>query len=319
MDGDLTRSPGATRQDPLIPTVFHEPWWLEAATGGRYSEITVSGGGKLVGRFPFVMSRSFAGLRVCGMPELTHFLGPAIDAGGGAPVNRSLRYDGILRELLNALPACAGFHQQLHRGTADTLMFQDLGYRTQVHFTFDIEPAGKSVLWSRMRDKTRNAIRRAEDRFRVIEMHDPREFDAIYRAHLLEHGRKNHYTRIVDVCQAALANDRGRILAAVDGAGQTMAAIVYVWDWRAAYYLLSTRSLASGSGAVSRLIWEAIQDAARRGLVFDFDGVAASGSRIFYSGFGGTAVPRYVVYRHSLMHRAVTRICSPFRGSVVNE
>jgi hypothetical protein len=45
--------------------------------------------------------------------------------------------------------------------------------------------------------------------------------------------------------------------------------------------------------------------------VFDFDGVSNAGSRIFYSGFGGTIVPRYIVSRYSLLHRVIDRLGRP--------
>jgi hypothetical protein len=45
-------------RDPLTPTIFHEPWWLEAASGGQYEEVTVSSGGRTVGRLPFVRRKS---------------------------------------------------------------------------------------------------------------------------------------------------------------------------------------------------------------------------------------------------------------------
>jgi hypothetical protein len=92
-----------------------------------------------------------------------------------------------------------------------------------------------------------------------------------------------------------------------------MAAIFYIWDSQAAYYLFSTRRLESSNGAVSLLLWTAIKDAARRGLVFDFDGLASQGSRVFYTGFGGDVVPRYIVSRHSLAHRVAGRLANPFR------
>lgn len=30
--------------DPLVPTVYHEPWWLEIAADGRYKVVEFSEG-----------------------------------------------------------------------------------------------------------------------------------------------------------------------------------------------------------------------------------------------------------------------------------
>jgi hypothetical protein len=41
---------GGPRINPLVPTIFHEDWWLEAATGGRFEVAEVAAGGRVVGR-----------------------------------------------------------------------------------------------------------------------------------------------------------------------------------------------------------------------------------------------------------------------------
>jgi hypothetical protein len=310
VDGEVTGTDGALRHNPLTPTIFHESWWLEAATGGAYQEVVVTWGGRTVGRFPFLLKRLPIGLVECSMPGLAHFLGPAIDAGSGARVTQATRHDAILRELLGRLPAHTGLYQKLHRATLNTLLFQEQGYGTTVQFTFDVPPAPEASLWSGMRDKTRNAIRRAEVRYRVEDLSDPGRFVHAYKANLAARGLVNHYPRMQAVCSAALDRGRGRMLAAMGPSGAIAACILYVWDADAAYYLLSSRDLESGNGAVSLLIWEAMRDSARRGLVFDFDGVGNAGSRVFYSGFGGTAMPRFIVFRYSLGHRLLARLAS---------
>jgi hypothetical protein len=299
--------------NPLQPTVFHEPWYLKAVTGGAFQEVSVSAGGRVVGRFPFVLSRMPGGHALCSMPELTHFLGPAIDAGKGSAANRALKQDGILRDLLDQMPRATGFYHKMHGATTDTLVFQERGYRTAVQFTYEIAPAPADDIWKAMRDKTRNVIRRAQAQYRVADLADPASFAALYNDNLHDRGVQNHYARIKPLCEALLFHEQGRILTAVNAVGKICAAILYVWDARAAYYLLTTRTEEAGNGAVSLLIWHAIQDAAGRGLIFDFDGVATPGSRVFYIGFGGRVVPRYIVSRYTIGHRISGRLANPFR------
>jgi len=311
MDGEEQRISTVPKDHLLEPTIFHESWYLEAATGGRYREVTVRRDGAVVGRLPYTLTDLPAGQSLCHMPPLAHFLGPAFDAGPGAAVNQSLNRDRILRELIETLPRTSGFYQKLHRGITDTLVFQEHGFRTDIQFSYEIPPSPRAALWNAMRDKTRNVIRRAEETYAMEDSHDCDAFLSFYNANLAERGRINHYRRIAQVSAAALLRGRGRILAARDKSGSRVASIFYIWDSRVAYYLLSTRRLDSGNGAVSLLIWTAMQDAASRGVVFDFDGVSNAGSRIFYSGFGGTIVPRYIVSRYSLLHRVIDRLGRP--------
>jgi hypothetical protein len=242
LDGDVIGVAGTTRLNPLVPTIFHEPWWLSAATGGDYDEVTVQSGGRVTGRMPYVRHRMPAGQALIAMPELTHVLGPAIDAGRGSLPNRALKQDAILRELLAGLPASTGLYLKLHRGVTDTLIFQDQAYRTAVQFSYEIAPAQAAMIWGAMRDKTRNAVRQAAARWTVEDMADPVRFAALYRTNLARRGLVNHYHRIVPLAEAALRHGQGRILAAHDGAGSVAAAIFYVWDAMTAYYLMTTRS-----------------------------------------------------------------------------
>ncbi len=300
--------------DPLAPTVFHQPWWLNAVTGGDYAEAVVTQGGRRVGWFPYMLSNILAGHRLCGMPVLTHFLGPAIDEGRGAACNRVLRRAQITRELVAQLPHTSGFWQVMHRGTADTLVYQEMGYDISVQFTFEVAPDEPDVLWGNLRDKARNVIRRAEEQHHVSEL-DASAFGAVYNDNLARGGTASRYSPALleRACQAAISRGQGRIIAAENTAGQIAAAIFYVWDAQAAYYLLSTRRPDSGNGAVSLLLWQAMQDVAARGVIFDFEGVVTSGSALFFAGFGGVIKPRYVVSRFSFAHRVAGRLSNPFR------
>ena len=301
--------------DPTAPTIFHQDWWLDAVTGGDYAQAVVNSGGSRIAAFPYVLQPVAFGHVVCGMPVLTHFLGPAIDDGRGAACNRILRRAEITRELLAQIPSTSGFWQVMHRGTSDTLVYQDLGFTTAVRFTFDVMPAEVATLWGNMRDKTRNVIRRAEEQFRVNEWRDAGAFAAHYVDNRQRAGSHSHYgTALIErVCQSAMSRGQGRIVAAEAADGTPMAAIFYVWDSQAAYYLMTTRRPDAHNGAVSLLLWDAMREVAARRLVFDFEGVVTSGSALFFTGFGGVVSPRYVVSRFSLGHRLAGRLSNPWR------
>ncbi len=301
--------------DPLAPTIFHQPWWLSAVTEGNYEEVTVSAGGRTVGRFPYVRTPVFGPHKLCGMPPLTHFLGPAIDEGQGASCNRILRRAQITRDLLKNVGTCTGFWQKLHRGTSDVLPYQELGYSSTVQFTFEVPPLPPKTLWRNMRDKTRNVIRRADEQYTTVKVGDFEAFARFYIANVQQRGQKSYYgaSLISRICEAASCRGQGRVLAAKTQSGNMAAAIFYVWDAQAAYYLLSTRSTECSNGAVSLLLWEAIQHISGQNLIFDFDGIITSGSALFFTGFGGQIAPRYVVSRYTLGHRLAGRIANPLR------
>jgi hypothetical protein len=308
----VPRAPSATdepRIDPLIPTIYHEPWWLDAATGGSYEEVAVALDGKTVGRLPFLRKRRL-GMEACEMPHLTHFLGPAVDEGNGNAATRARRRAWIMRELIARLPKVAHFSQQFHRGVADTLPFLNGGFSTDAMFTYELRPAAEETLWRGLRDKTRNVIRRAREQTVVTDL-EPEEFDRLYEANLRARGLVNfRYGPETGpaVFRAALERDRGRLIGARDRSGAIISAIFYAWDDVSSYYVLTTRSPGSHNGAVSFLMWEAIRDSAAHGRIFDFDGVGSAGTSSLYPSFGGEVCPRYHVHRTTLAY-AAARLC----------
>jgi hypothetical protein len=303
-------------QPPLVPTVFHEEWWLDAATGGRYSIAEVQAGNKTVGRLPYLV-RSRFGLKGIWTPPVTYFLGPGLDEGEGSPNNRFLKRMDITRELIAKLPKSSWECIRCHAGIKDMIAFQEQRFRTYVQFTHEISPAPTELLWQQLRNKTRNVIRRAREQMTIEEIGDPEEFIRAHKNNLAAEGESDSLD--MDACRkvltSALAHKQGRIIASRDAEGKITAANFCAWDNATSYYVLSTRSRDAGNGATSLLIWEAIQQAVSRGLTFDFAGLGTKGSVLLYSGFGATVAPRFVALRSS----GFARLIADARALLTNE
>ena len=298
-------------QPALIPTVFHEDWWLDAATDGRYSVAEVQAGNKTVGRLPYLV-RSRFGLKGIWTPPVTYFLGPGIDEGEGSPNNRFLKRMDITRELIAKLPKSSWECIRCHAGIKDMIAFQEQQFRTYVQFTHEIAPAPTELLWQQLRNKTRNVIRRAQEQLAIEQMVDPEEFIRAHKNNLAAEGEDDSLD--MDACRrllnSALARKQGRIVAARNAEGEITAANFCAWDNETSYYVLSTRSSEAGNGATSLLIWEAIQHAVSKGLIFDFAGLGTKGSVLLYSGFGASVSPRFVALRSSGFARLIADVRS---------
>ncbi|MGF9566544.1 hypothetical protein [Neorhizobium sp. JUb45] len=295
--------------DPLIPTIFHEPWWLDIATKGTVDYVEVTDGGRVVGRMPYIVTTRF-GLSSSNMPTLTHFLGPGINDGTGSAPNRFIKRHSIARELIKKLPPLSAFRQKMHRGVNDTLSFQAEGFNVGVQFTFEVHPAPATVMWKAMRDKTRNVIRRAEETLNVEVSVDPGIYFDLTTKNLKAANADSNVD--LDVCEKivvkALDLGRGRIWVARDKNGDAKSAIFCAWDSTTFYYIMSTRASDSGNGAIPLLLWHAMKSAASMELVFDFDGIGSAGAVLLYAGFGGNVVPRYIVGRSSMTYRLLRQI-----------
>lgn len=286
--------------DPLEPTIFHERWWLDLATDGQCRFAEVSDKYRVVGRFPYFI-RKRNGLSFLDLPPLTHFLGPAVAEGDGRDNRWFLRRLDVTRQLIEQIPKTSGCYIKCHRDVNDVLAFQNQAFRSSVQFTHEVPPAPIEHVWAGMRDKGRNGVRTAAKSLTIDHDIPAAEFIAFYGANLAARGHEN----VLDMgiagrlIAATLARARGAIFGVRDPSGTLAAAIFCVWDTRSYYYLMSTRTESAHRGATSLLLWEAISEAMRRGLIFDFDGITSEGGARLAANFTSTVTPRYIATRES--------------------
>jgi hypothetical protein len=300
---DVDTIPDIAPEPSLAPTIFHEPWWLEIVCGDAYQEAVVWADGVVVGRLPYKVRRKGPGLTIAGMPKMTHVLGPALDEGGSANrLRRQIKNIGITTKLIAQLPSASHISFRLHGDITDTLAFDAAGFTNQVNYTVEIAPDSEQALWRQMRDKTRNIIRRAQDDLIIAESGDTEEFVQFYEQNLTSDNRYPMHmsTRVLENC---LVRDVGRLLLARDANGNLKAGVFTIWDTKREYYFMSSRTTDASSGAISALIWAAIQHAAARNLIFDMDFIHVVGNTIpnlhVVTGFGGTMKPRFTVKKSS--------------------
>jgi Acetyltransferase (GNAT) domain len=291
-----------------VGLLFHDHWWLAAASDDQFREVVVRNGDHIVGRLPFVTSKVM-GLTTVRMPPFTHLLGPCISAGDGKPQTQLTRRLSITRSLIDQLPSFDYFKHALPMTSAEGLAFQDRGFQVTLQYTFEIDcRAPLEAIWSGMHFKTRQHIRRAEEKYVVKVVTDPDEFTAFYRANLERRKQRSTmplglFKRLAADC---LQRDSGQILAASHADGRHLAMIFIVWGYGVMYYLLGTRSgEADDNGSISLLIWDAVQRAHTRGLVLDLDGVSTSGTAQFLRGFGGELKSRLIVQKSHTLYRGL--------------
>lgn len=303
-------------------SLFHERWWLSAVTQGNFEEVTVSKGGRVVGRLPFVITRKM-GFTTVSMPAFTHVLGPWVDAGQGKVQTQLLRRLSIVRDLLDQLPRAASFKLALNAASADGLAFQDRGYELTPQFTFLIDCRREPrEIWEEMHAKTRQHIRRAEEKFTVVAGGDPRRFVQFFQTNANQRGRvlPADFGLFETLFHECRSRDCGEILSAVRSDGTPTAMIYIVWDHGTMYYLLSSRAADSDdNGSISLLIWSAIKRANERGLLLDLDGVISSGTARFLSGFGGQLKARWIARRTRFPYAMLQSAKRRLIGGVADE
>jgi len=299
-------------------TIFQQEWWLDCVTNGQYESVTVKSGGQIVGWLPYAIRHRW-GFAISEVPYFTHTLGPVIAAGSGRANSQLLRNYSITAELLEGLPKLAYFRQVLSPVQSQALAYQAAGFTVKVQFTFIADCSDIDGVWKNMRDKTRNLIRRSEEKDMVTASDDPDEFLRCYDLNCKSRSLTNRYeqNRMRTLMLKCIDRDQGKVFLSKDrNTGVVNAGIFVVWDSATMYYLLSTRSSESGdNGAISLLLWNAMNEAHRRALNFDFDGVSSSGTFRFLSGFGGDIARRLVVEKFNLTYHAMDKLHALIHGN----
>jgi len=305
----------------LTSTIFHEPWWLDAASPGDWREAVVRRDGETLARLPYLPKR-VCGVRGICMPAATHVLGPQLPIAGHHSTVRMSERRTLVEELLAQLPDHGYFHQVCDVSVQDALPMYALGFDLSVRYTIRIaamQPLPQT--WAAMRKQTRNEIRRATERFSIDRDVDVDEFcrlssGGIQKNHKVwwsnRHRNRTSET-IVRLYEAFRRHDSGCLLGARDDRGVLRAAIMPVWGHGVMYYQMTAQDYAPASaGSIRLLLWEAIQMAARRGLAFDFDGFARPAGVTILTGFGGEVCTRIAISKMTpavqLVHAIKSRL-----------
>jgi Acetyltransferase (GNAT) domain len=295
--------PRESRDFPAY-SIFHEPWWLDCVAPGAWREVQVTPGDGATGRWPFYLRRR-CGLLISTQPPLTRTLGPVLRLASGSPIPDLRRRVRLTDALIDQLPRTHLFQQTFDPRINEAIAFRMAGFSVDTAYTFRIEPARTAdEAWNHMTDKTRNVIRRATEQTDVISIDEPEQFCDFYETNLATAGRPNMYgaATMRRLTTAFITRARGELLGARSAEAGLVAAIALVWDAEATYFLLSSRSPTAHSGAISLLLWHAIQRSLLDKRGFDFDGIASPSILQFLSGFGGTLASRLVVQRSSSLY-----------------
>src|ERR1700733_332810 len=210
-------------------TLFHEDWWLNAATGGRWDIVTVERDGVVAASMPFVLRNRFA-LRFLTMPPYTRTLGPLLANLPTKPSKRLSAQVELLQTLLAKVPRHDRFEMRLSPESDLPLAFVACSYVVTNTFTFtwDGKVAADQLL-REMQPLTRRKILGNAKRLHA-ERHT--DIDRFVRMSVLEHGlftNNNDFEVVRNIFQACLERKQAMVLSAVNESGEDVAVSVLVW------------------------------------------------------------------------------------------
>jgi lipid II:glycine glycyltransferase (peptidoglycan interpeptide bridge formation enzyme) len=283
---------------PYVNSIFQQPWWLDAVAPSQWSEIVVEKNKEVIARLPYVTKKKY-GLTLITQPPLTQTLGPWMAPLTGKYATQLAQQKEILTSLIEQLPPYDFFQQNFHYSITNWLPFYWHGFTQTTRYTYVIEDlTDLDQIWSNIQSNIRNKIRKAQKEIVVRTDLEIEQFLDLNTMTFQRQGLALPYSReLVQPLDAACAKHQARrILFAEDSQGRIHAGIYLVWNKESAYYLISgSDPTLRNSGAISLLIWEAIQFASTVTKKFDFEGSMIEPIEIFFRDFGAKQIPYFQV------------------------
>ena len=252
--------------------------------------------GRIVASMPIFFEKR-GPFRYFGHPPLTPWLGPWIRRSNAKYVTQLSKENSLMAELIDQIPDCDKFSQQLHRTVTNWLPFYWRGFEQTTLYTYVIDDL------SNLDD-----LRDSEDIDGFIDLNE---------MVFLRLGRTLPYSRGVVTRLDKACRQRGvrKIWVAANEENRVHAAIYVVWDESSAYYLMggAVPELRK-TGASSLLLWEAIRHASSVTREFDFEGSMVKSIEHFFRSFGARQTPYFSVsYTQSRLLRLKSCLASLVR------
>ncbi len=294
-------------------SVFALSWWLDAVTRNAWQANVIDAGGEAAAAWPTAVHSTRWGRLLTG-PPLTPFLGPVLPPSAGRGRSREIK---LLESLVEALGDVAHIEARCNPGFDYWTPLSWHGFTQTTRYTWRLEDVSDTnAAFSALRDNIRGDVRKARKRGVTVAPAELADFLGVHAATVSQKGLGEvaaaSRQALERIEAAASTRDARTILVACGEDGQVHAGGYFVHDWRYVYYLMGgSDPVHRSSGATSLLLWTAIEQAAQRGLGFDFEGSMLRPVERFFRAFSGVPVAYSIVRRTDSaglrMERAVKR------------
>lgn len=277
-----------------------QPFWLDMTCefGNWDAVFSYDEAGEIRGAWAFHHGTRF-GMRWIRLPILTPFTALWIEARADlSKYKQMVHRHEVLGDLEKQLPRMHVFEIKLPWIMTDWLSLYWQGYHQETRYTFRFEEIDMQKIEAATSKSFRRNLRTAERHFTI----DEGTVSDLYM--MMENVFEMRDARVV-FSQNTLAHivttlrqkDQCHLYAARDADG-VQAILLVVWDDRTMYYLIGGRRHTDSKHGTDLLLWQAIGDAGRRGLAFDFEGSMIRGVNQFFQKFGADLTPYFYIYKY---------------------
>jgi hypothetical protein len=293
------------KDNSATTSVFGQPWFLDAVCGAENWDVCVDieQNGRINGVLPYFLTTK-KGFKIIQQSVLTGYVGLWIrhEAHWNAHQKAS-QERAVLKNLIAQLPKTAFFSQAYAPNFQNWLPFHWAGFDTSVRMTHVLEGLQNTdAIFKNFKDNVRKKIKKTASTIRVETTDDAALVYTVYDQIMAMKGRKMSYSlAFLTHLHAKIQENRaGKLYKAVDTEGSLHAAVYIIWDATTAYYWLGGSTIEyRNSGALTLLLWEIMQDVAKRGIQhFDFTGSDMENLESFFAAFNAEKRTYFKVSRY---------------------
>jgi lipid II:glycine glycyltransferase (peptidoglycan interpeptide bridge formation enzyme) len=284
---------------PGIPLFLQFDWMQIVAKPEQWDVAIVESGNEIQAFMPYFKKRRL-NFEVITVPPLTPYMGPWIHYPKGQKEATKLSFEKkMMDQLIAQLPKTDKFIQYFHPGITNWLPFCWSGFEQTTRYTYVIDDLSDSeVLFENLQGNIRREINKANKNLTISEcvntsiLHKLKEKDYEAKRQEINYSVA-YFNRVYDklkqknACKAWVAKD---------SSGREIASLLLVWDAESAYYLAGAVDPANkNTGAMSLLMWTAIQFSSGVTNAFNFEGSMVEPIERFFRSFGAKQTPYFEI------------------------
>lgn len=302
LDNNKTIYHNFCKVNKALPLFYHD-FWLDAVCGKDQWQVLISFDNENNVRavWPVFIKKKF-GIRAVINPLLTPYLGIWIaeDITNLKPEHKNSRVKAIYKELLSQVPNNLYFNVRFHTQCIDWQVFRWAGYMQKTKYTYIVPKQTSSAeLWDNISSNTKNNIRKAQNDLLIKEIEDVDVFfninKHVFDRQLIEIPYNLKFLK--SIYDALKPFSWVKILGSYFGGTDIQGAVFLVRDQHTMYCLGIGIVPHAHRGALDLLLFEALSEANRNSLHFDFEGSDLPKIEPTFRGFGGILTPYHHIFK----------------------
>ena len=217
----------------------------------------------------------------------------------------------IIQTIADQLPFYHLFNMSFSPNFDYPLPFHWQDFKLFTRYTYQVDLQAHPPIFSGLRENLQRSIKKALKKNYQPRLEDPttaREFVGLVQQNLegtLKLKPKQHLPVLEQLIHNLHQSGNGLLKCIRDDNGNLLAGAFFAYFNDTVYYLFGTaEKRAKRDGALSLLIWQALEHAYDEAAKFDFEGSMLPSIEHYFRGFGGCHVPYLMIYKNQLpLHR----------------